>query len=470
MSSASASASASASLLYAQSFGNLEILLVFSLIVVSVLLSKFLKLDLEKDFVVASLRTGLQLIGVGYVLRWVLQSESLWVNIFILLVMTLVAAQAITSRLRSRSWKLYGACCLALFVSVWPLGFLALLGFFDSTAIHQSLFFIPFMGVLMGNSLSALSLAFIGLERIRKESILEIETAKSLGASGLEACQRLYREVLRSALTPILNGMTIVGIVSLPGVMAGQLIGGVDPLVAARFQILVMFLILLTAFVGSLAALFVSHTSFMPVWLDAKKSNWILSGDAGSKLVLRGRSGAGKSRLLKSMMGLDETSLHKDIQTRSEESVFSKSQLRTQYLGQKAYFSPGTVDENLKQAFQFKAHRGVPYPEDLALSLVQELGFPPEVLQNSAYTLSGGEAQLIHLVRALLLKPQVLFLDEPTSSLDTERTQVLENFLEKWVQQEDHRLIMVTHNPEQVTRFASSTLVLSDGRLCYGST
>jgi putative ABC transport system permease protein len=453
--------------LYGQNFGNLEIALLFTLIFVSMGLSKLLKLDLEKDFLIASLRTTVQLIAVGYILRWVLKSDSLAINFLILLVMTLVAAQAVTSRLKQKNLKFYFVAFAVLFASVWPLGVLTLTVFFPFEALKHSLFFIPYMGVMMGNALSAISLTFVGLERVRRENILEIETFKALGASGLEACQRLYREVLRNALTPILNGMTIVGIVSLPGMMAGQLIGGVDPLTAARFQILVMFLILLAALCGSLLGLFANHFYFMPSWLNHQTGTWGFQIPSGSKLILSGPSGTGKSRLLKSMTGLDEESQRTSVNEKSQIKLLSDVNVKTQYLPQKAFFIPGTVEENLKTAFMFKAHRDATYPASEVLTLINDLGLKPEILASNATTLSGGEAQLIHLIRALLLNPEVLFLDEPSSSLDAGKTALLEQFLNSWVSKNHRSLVMITHNQEQMKRFASRVLLLKEGGLVY---
>ncbi|MDG0816411.1 ABC transporter permease [Bdellovibrio svalbardensis] len=457
----------SANSLYAQDFGNLQIAMAFVLVLVAMAISKLLKLDLKKDFFIASLRTTLQLIGVGYILRWVFKSESLVVNLLILLVMTLVAAQAVTSRLKQKNLKYYVAALVALLASVWPLGFIALEVFFRAQALQQSIFFIPFMGVLMGNALSAISLAFVGLERVRAENILEIETFKALGANSFEACQRLYRDLLRNALTPNLNGMTIVGIVSLPGVMAGQLIGGVDPVTAARFQILVMFLILLTAMVGTLVALGLNHFFFMPSWLTSQEQPWSFPLEQHEKLVLSGPSGTGKSRLLKSMRLLDLESVRATLQNKSSVKLLESSSLKTQYLHQRAFFIPGTVEENLRWPFSFKNNSEKIYKADRIQKFLKKLGLPPDILQKNATTLSGGEGQLIHLIRSLQFDPQVLFLDEPSSSLDSQKTELLEAFLDEWTQQKNHSLVMITHNRDQTKRFASKVLLLKDEGLMY---
>jgi putative ABC transport system ATP-binding protein len=88
-----------------------------------------------------------------------------------------------------------------------------------------------------------------------------------------------------------------------------------------------------------------------------------------------------------------------------------------------------------------------------------------DILRQEASTLSGGEAQLIHLLRSLQFDPRVLFLDEPTSSLDPSRTEKLENFLNDWVQESSRSLVMITHQKDQSRRFASKVVNFENGGL-----
>lgn len=449
---------------YAQDFGNTAAAAAGIFVVLSVVLSKLLRLDSEKDFLVAAIRTTVQLIAIGYVLRWIFQGNSLAINMVVLFVMTAAAAQAVTARLRRASWKMYGCAFLTLVVSTWPLGLLALALFFSPKALSQTAFFVPFMGVLLGNTLSAVSLVFLGTQRVRSEGFLEIETLRALGATPLEACRRLYRETFKHSVTPILNGMTVVGLVSLPGVMAGQVIGGVDPLLAARFQILIMFLILLTTVVAASVALFLYHFWFMPRWLTmgSKKRGFLIP--SGEKWALMGPSGVGKSRLLKSMVGLDLEDISLTAQ-RNSSLIWTDENRPVVYLHQKPHFVPGSVEENLRYPFQFKKHRASKYNRAFTKHFLTYFEIPLEILKRDALTLSGGEGQLIHLLRTLQFGPRVLFLDEPTASLDPERTERLEAFLTDWVSGGARSLVMITHQKDQSRRFASKVMSFENGRL-----
>lgn len=452
--------------LYAQNFGNLQIAGASVLILLAIAISRFFKLNLGKDLFVAALRTTAQLIAIGYILRWLLHADSLWTNALTLLVMTLVAAQAIHSRLKEKTWKIYFASFAALLVSVWPLGLISIQIFFGGEAFQQSLFFIPFMGVLMGNALASISLSFVGLERARRENLQEVETFRALGATPFESAHRIYTETLRAALTPIINGMTIVGLVSLPGVMAGQLIGGVDPLIAARFQILVMFLIAFTALTGSLLAVFLNHFYFMPEWLHARRPKFKIDVQNSARTLLRGPSGVGKSRLLKSLVGLDSLSIKEKI-TLGENLKFNESpDGEILYIAQKAFFVPGTVAENLRWPYQFKAYKNKSFNSDFIQQQLAKLNLGSDILEKNAMTLSGGESQIIHLLRSLQFAPEILFLDEITASLDPQRARLMERFLKDWgAENETRHLIFISHNTDQEKDFATRVLLLQEGQL-----
>lgn len=437
---------------------NLHLAAALLLVGMAMGISKFLHLSMEKDFFVASLRTTVQLVAAGFILRWIFQGQSLAMNFVVLILMTGVAAQAVVSRLNVRTWKSYVLVLVTLIGSVWSVGLSVLALFFGAEALMKTSFFIPFMGVALGNALSGISLAFVGFERSQQADRAEIETFKALGADSLESCHRIYREILRSSLLPILNGMTIVGVVSLPGVMAGQVIGGVDPMMAARFQIVVMFMLLLTAVIGVLLALGLCHSTMMPEWVVKKISPWTFLEEGW--VFLCGPSGVGKSRLLKSLAGLDCTHIRKRIHESHPEMIRQCPRGRVVYLSQQPQFTPGSVYENLLLPFKFKSNQGLRYDPELISQLLKEIGLAEDILQKEAARLSGGERQTIALIRGLQLRPRILFLDEPTSALDSVRTANVENLLNHWRTKESCSLVMVTHNMEQKNRLAEKTLSL----------
>lgn len=448
--------------------GQSDIILALGLILLALSFSKFLKLKLEKDLFIAAMRTTVQLVFVGLVLKMILAGESWIINFVILLIMSLTAAQAVVSRLKFDKLKTYWLALIVLTLSVWPIGVFSILFIFNTPGLIKSALFIPFMGVLLGNTLTAISLSFIALEKLKTEGLKEVETFKALGADSWEACLRIYKEIMRSSMTPILNGMTIVGVVSLPGVMAGQLLGGIDPLVAARFQILIMFLMALASLIGAWLAIVLYHYRLLPEWIRQSLKSWQLLGSPHEIIFLTGPSGSGKSRLLKSFVGLDTKYIREAIKIKSDGvRIDKKSNKRIFYLPQKPYFTAQSVEENLMQPFQFKSHQSQKYKSSFVLEILKEFKLSPKLLHQSANTLSGGEAQIFHLIRTLQLDPEVLMLDEPTASLDLQRTLQFENFLKAWLQRGLRSLVVISHNQDQIKRLSHKTIYLENSQLKY---
>lgn len=438
-------------------FLNFEIFVSLVFVIITLSFSKFLKLRLESDIMVASVRTAVQLTLIGYLLGWIFKTESLKINLFILFIMSLAASQAAVSRLKTKTCALFGLALLSLVLSVVPLGLLTFTFAFKNNSFQTAAVFIPFMGVLMGNTLSGISLSLIGLEKIKKESQLEVETFQSLGATFWEAHSRLYQELFRSSLTPLLNGMTVVGLVSLPGVMAGQILGGLDPVKAAQFQILLMTLMLLSSALGVLSVLVIHHFFFHPKWrIQALESSYCYL-NPGDRHCLIGPSGSGKTRLMKSLVNLDDPEILKSRAPVLGSPNSTKS--LALYVPQKPFFTPGTVIENLKLPFQFRKNSDRNFSEVRTSQLLESLGFSSDYLNKEALQLSGGEAQIIHLIRSLQLDPQYLLLDEPTASLDPQRTLMVENLLMGW-SESSRGFLMTSHNPDQVRRLATHVIAL----------
>ncbi|MGE5403961.1 MAG: ATP-binding cassette domain-containing protein [Candidatus Saccharibacteria bacterium] len=183
----------------------------------------------------------------------------------------------------------------------------------------------------------------------------------------------------------------------------------------------------------------------------------------GGILALKGPSGAGKSTVLRMLARL--------IAPESGE-MYLKGQpwlslppglwrRRVQYLSQKPVMFAGTVEDNLRMSFTLSSLKEQNnYSQHTARNLMETLDLPLELLPQNAQTLSGGEASRVALIRALLVEPEVLLLDEPTAYLDeTSRFRVLQ-LISEWVKQRSDRgVIIVSHTPDDLGHLGDITAV-----------
>jgi UDP-glucose/iron transport system ATP-binding protein len=189
------------------------------------------------------------------------------------------------------------------------------------------------------------------------------------------------------------------------------------------------------------------------------EAGWIWRGldltlSAGDRAVLTGRSGTGKSLLMRVLCGLDradEGHVFYDG-TPLDEQELPTFRARVMHVQQQPVLIPGTVLDNLDLPLRFHANAGRVVPEGRAAELVNRLGKSTEFLEQRASMLSGGEGQIVGLVRALLLEPRVLLLDEPTAHLDAEATRQIEEAVFEWVDAGDRAVLWTSHDRAQVDR------------------
>jgi putative ABC transport system ATP-binding protein len=192
----------------------------------------------------------------------------------------------------------------------------------------------------------------------------------------------------------------------------------------------------------------------------------------GETVVLAGPSGAGKTLLLRALALLDPIDrgavYWRGRAVRCQDVPGHRA--RVMYLPQRAALFEGSVEDNLRVPFTLGTHRAARYDRDRALATLAALGREPGFLAQSHRDLSGGEAQITALLRALQLDPEALLLDEPTSALDRETALGVEGLLGRWVRAAGagRSLLWVTHDAGQAGRVADRRLRLERGRLTAG--
>jgi putative ABC transport system permease protein len=122
---------------------------------------------------------------------------------------------------------------------------------------YQPQYLIPLLGMLLGNTMSGVAIALDNLTRNAWDSRGRIEARLLAGATWDQAIEDIRRDALRSGLIPIVNAMGTAGLVSLPGMMTGQILAGSPPMEAAKYQLLMMFLISAGTGIGSVTAVWI---------------------------------------------------------------------------------------------------------------------------------------------------------------------------------------------------------------------
>ncbi|HET7231896.1 MAG TPA: iron export ABC transporter permease subunit FetB [Longimicrobium sp.] len=246
-----------------------DLALAAPLIVVAVALSRWQRLGLERGFIVGAVRALVQLVAVGYVLVYLFQSSRWWLVLLALGVMLAAAASASTRRgkkvpAQDRRALLGISGTAMLLASGVTLAYVTQV----MLRVHPwyaPRYLIPLFGMIVGNAMTAAALA---AERLASEMELrrgEVEAYLALGASPARAAAEPVRRALTAALIPSVNGLMVVGLVQLPGMMTGQILAGQSPLLAVRYQVVVAFMLAgATAMTAAMVVLWYRRTFFTP--------------------------------------------------------------------------------------------------------------------------------------------------------------------------------------------------------------
>lgn len=226
------------------------------LIVMNGALSLWLRLGLERQLLVSALRMIVQLLLVGYVLVFLFSAVSpVWTGLAAA-AMVLFAGREILARQHRPIGGFWGyslgtACMLFAAGAVTAL---ALLTQLRADPWYHPRYALPLLGMVLGNTMTGISLGMDVLTNGLQRGRAAVEAQLALGATRWRAMLPVTRDALRSGFMPIINAMAAVGLVSLPGMMTGQILAGVEPHEAVKYQLLVMFLIAGGTGIGTLSA------------------------------------------------------------------------------------------------------------------------------------------------------------------------------------------------------------------------
>ena len=226
------------------------------LVVMNGVLSIALHLKLERHLAIATARMLVQLVLVGYVLTFLFATVSPFWTALTALIMVLFASREIVARQKRRLEGLWtyglGAGCTLL--AAGTVTVFALFTQLRPEPWYHPRYALPILGMVLGNTMTGISLGLDVLTNGVTRERAAVEAYLALGGTRYRALLPVIRDALRSGFMPTINGMAAIGLVSLPGMMTGQILAGVAPADAVKYQILIMFLIAGGTGLGTLAA------------------------------------------------------------------------------------------------------------------------------------------------------------------------------------------------------------------------
>lgn len=236
----------------------MEVSIAAVLLLVNILMSGWLRLGLGKQILIAAMRMVVQLSLLGLVLKQIFALASFPPVILLAAAMTVIAGLSSVSRIENRYPSIHLTAIISVWCSSWLVTAVMITAIVRPIPWYSPQIVIPLLGMVLGNSLTGISLAMDRFVAELKNRRGEVEMQLALGANRWEATQGIFSAAARTAMVPILNTMSVAGIVSIPGMMTGQLLAGASPTQAVQYQIMIMFVIAAAIAIGVLIALGIS--------------------------------------------------------------------------------------------------------------------------------------------------------------------------------------------------------------------
>ena len=234
-----------------------DVALSAALFVIATGLSLLMRLGVWRSLAWVAVRMVVQLLLVGMVLRFIFEATNGWITLGAASVMAVMAMREVMNRQErplAGAWRwIPGPASMLL------IGTLAVL-YAQLVVLRPEPWFaprqlLPIFGMVLGNAMNGVSLGLNAISRAVVRERAAIEARLLLGFSRWRAIRPFMTEALRTALTPIMNAMAATGIISLPGMMTGQILAGVPPVEAVKYQLMIMFLIAGVVGLAALAAM-----------------------------------------------------------------------------------------------------------------------------------------------------------------------------------------------------------------------
>jgi putative ABC transport system permease protein len=228
------------------------------LVAVAVLVSLWRRMRLEGDIAVAVVRSFVQLTAIGFVIQLVFEGDNLLLVVALIAVMALFGAFTARRRAPTVPHAFIPLLIALASAGTLTLVLLVVLGVFEP----EPRYLVPLGGMVIGNSMTAAAVALSRLGDEMAGSRREIEAALALGATSVQAAGPIVRRSLRSGVIPLIDSTKTTGVIFFPGIMVGLLVAGAAPLDAVRLQLIILYMLLGSVSIASVAAVVLAQRNF----------------------------------------------------------------------------------------------------------------------------------------------------------------------------------------------------------------
>jgi putative ABC transport system permease protein len=254
-----------------QDISLINLIIGFSILIIPLAIFLYYRVKLVKDMLISTLRMVVQLSLVAVYMEWIFKLNNAWVNSAWVIIMVLVSAYTSVSRVKINRKVFIIPFAMAILISLLIIDsfFLGLIIRLDY--IFDARYFIPISGMILGNSLNhnivGLSNYFDNFDA-RKELYYFMLTNSG---NPRMALRPFIQEALIKGLNPLLAAMSVMGLISLPGMMTGQILGGASPATAIKYQIMIMIAIFVGCTLSLMMSLWYSNIKIFDKYGNIKK-------------------------------------------------------------------------------------------------------------------------------------------------------------------------------------------------------
>lgn len=244
------------------SLSTLDLVVAGIVLVLNGAISLAFRLGLERSIAISTVRMVVQLALIGLVLKFIFEATSpLWTAAFAF-VMFVAGGYEVWSRQDTpvAGWQSFALGASVPFIAGLAITIFAMTTIIEPDPWYAPRFFLPILGMMIGNALAGVALVLNTITNGVKQDRSAIDGKLALGATRFQALHEVLRHAMKTGLMPILTAMAASGLVTLPGMMTGQILAGIDPIDAAKYQIMIMFLVAgataLSVFIGGIGAVY----------------------------------------------------------------------------------------------------------------------------------------------------------------------------------------------------------------------